>query len=242
MASEKDAADALPFSLALIAGGCAGISVDVALYPIDTLKTRLQDPRGFLVSGGFRGIYRGVVAAALGAAPGAALFFSTYESVKPRLKQLNGGDESWLHHSAAASCGEVAACLVRVPTEVVKQNMQVGKYASFGQAVRGVAGSGAGLTAFFTGYWTTVAREIPFAFIQFPLYEALKKRWAAMQGRETTSWQSGLCGALSGSVSAALTCPLDVVKTRMMLGAASRGGKSYSCVRRPLFVCVSPFF
>lgn len=46
---------------------------------IDTLKTRMQSPQGFLKAGGFRGIYNGLGAAAVGSAPGAALFFSTYE-------------------------------------------------------------------------------------------------------------------------------------------------------------------
>ena len=32
-------------------------------FPIDTVKTRLQSPHGFLKSGGFRGIYNGVTAA-----------------------------------------------------------------------------------------------------------------------------------------------------------------------------------
>lgn len=68
-----------PFITALVAGGCAGTSVDVALFPIDTLKTRLQSPQGFIKAGGFRGIYNGLGAAAAGSAPGAALFFSTYE-------------------------------------------------------------------------------------------------------------------------------------------------------------------
>jgi solute carrier family 25 (mitochondrial S-adenosylmethionine transporter), member 26 len=67
------------FWTALVAGGMAGTSVDVALFPIDTLKTRLQSPQGFLKAGGFHGIYNGLGAAAVGSAPGAALFFSTYE-------------------------------------------------------------------------------------------------------------------------------------------------------------------
>ena len=67
------------FMTALVAGGMAGTSVDVALFPIDTLKTRLQSPQGFQKAGGFQGIYNGLGAAAAGSAPGAALFFSTYE-------------------------------------------------------------------------------------------------------------------------------------------------------------------
>ena len=76
----------VPFTLALIAGGCAGTTVDVALYPLDALKTRMQSPVGFWKAGGFSGIYRGVLATALGASPGSAMFFSAYEGMKPVLK------------------------------------------------------------------------------------------------------------------------------------------------------------
>uniref|UniRef100_A0A7S2NPY0 Mitochondrial carrier protein n=1 Tax=Haptolina brevifila TaxID=156173 RepID=A0A7S2NPY0_9EUKA len=229
-ASAEESADLevkVPFTLALIAGGCAGTTVDVALYPLDTLKTRLQSSDGFWKAGGFRGIYNGVLATALGASPGSAMFFSAYEGMKPRLKQLNGGKEHWLHHSMSASCGEVAACLVRVPTAVVTQRMQVGLYKTFPEAVTKIAAEN-GIATFFTGYWTTVAREIPFSFIQFPLYEGLKKMWAYTQGAETSPTQGAMVGSFSGAVAAAATCPLDVVKTRMMLGAKTKTGEPYA--------------
>ena len=74
--AEGDEDTSTPFTLALIAGGIAGTTVDVALYPLDALKTRLQSPAGFWKAGGFSGIYRGVLATALGASPGSAMFFS----------------------------------------------------------------------------------------------------------------------------------------------------------------------
>jgi len=226
MADEEVNTNKVPFTLAMMAGGVAGTTVDVALYPLDTLKTRLQSPEGFTKAGGFKGVYNGCFATALGAAPGSAFFFSAYEGMKPRLAQLNGGQEHPLHHSTAASFGEVAACLVRVPTAVVTQNMQVGKYDSFMQAVKAIFAEG-GLAAFYTGYWTTVAREIPFSFIQFPMYEGLKKLWISAQGHDTTPMQGAACGSLSGAVAGAATCPLDVVKTRMMLGAKTKAGVPY---------------
>ena len=88
---------------------------------------------------------------AVGAAPGAGMFFSAYEGMKPRLQALNGGKEHPIHHSIAASCGEIAACLVRVPTAVVTQNMQIGRYATFPEAVAGIAAGPGGLSTFFLG-------------------------------------------------------------------------------------------
>ncbi|CAG7642963.1 unnamed protein product, partial [Allacma fusca] len=51
------------------AGSAAGTAVDVILFPLDTIKTRLQSSNGFWKSGGFAGIYRGLGPAFLGSAP-----------------------------------------------------------------------------------------------------------------------------------------------------------------------------
>lgn len=53
----------------MLGGGMAGTAVDVALYPLDTIKTRLQSEAGFWRSGGFAGVYRGLSSAAAGSAP-----------------------------------------------------------------------------------------------------------------------------------------------------------------------------
>ena len=53
--------------------------MDVALFPLDTVKTRLQSATGFLRSGGFRGVYAGVASAAAGSGPSGQVhsFFSS---------------------------------------------------------------------------------------------------------------------------------------------------------------------
>jgi len=51
------------------AGAFAGVAVDVSLFPIDTLKTRIQAPGGFFANGGWRGIYKGIGSVAAGSAP-----------------------------------------------------------------------------------------------------------------------------------------------------------------------------
>ncbi|XP_018589609.2 mitochondrial S-adenosylmethionine carrier protein isoform X2 [Scleropages formosus] len=65
--------DRREFTASLVAGGCAGMCVDLTLFPLDTIKTRLQSQRGFSKAGGFRGIYVGVPSAAVGSFPNGGL-------------------------------------------------------------------------------------------------------------------------------------------------------------------------
>jgi len=223
------------FTNALFAGALAGTTVDLSLYPIDTIKTRLQSSEGFLASGGFSGIYRGVGSAIIGSAPGAALFFCTYEYSKVLLsarrgKDLGGGVEvgnDWIEpieHMAAASFGEVAACAVRVPTEVVKQRAQAGQQRSSLLALRAIlsqhrtTGLGGVWREMYRGWTVTIIREVPFTVIQFPLWESMKEYRRRRSGKQHISaWESGFFGSVAGAAAAGVTTPLDVLKTRLML-------------------------
>ncbi|XP_032779444.2 S-adenosylmethionine mitochondrial carrier protein [Daphnia magna] len=222
----------------LAAGGIAGMAVDAGLFPLDTLKTRLQSPDGFVKSGGFRGVYSGLGTAVLGSAPTAALFFCTYENTK-RLLKHNGVFTVWepVVHMTSAAFGEVAACMVRVPVEVVKQRRQAGFHSSSVHIFRSILRS-EGIAGLYRGYTTTVLREIPFSFIQFPLWEGMKSFWSEKQGRPVSPWQSSICGALSGGLAAAVTTPLDVAKTRIMLADSASieaGGKLMIVLRSIYF-------
>lgn len=210
------------------AGAVAGTTVDTSLYPLDTLKTRLQSSTGFFAAGGFRGVYAGIGSAFAGSAPGAALFFVTYDGIKRSdfaktvSGKLGAGDAGI--HMLAASLGEVAACAVRVPTEVVKQRAQAKQFPSSAAALRSILatrqshGVGAMARELYRGWGITVMREVPFTVIQFPLWEGLKRWSAARDGRaEATALESAVLGAFSGAIAAGATTPLDVLKTRMML-------------------------
>ncbi|KAL9599495.1 MAG: hypothetical protein Q9219_003834 [cf. Caloplaca sp. 3 TL-2023] len=231
-----------PFTRALLAGALAGTTVDLSLYPIDTLKTRLQSSAGFYPSGGFRGIYAGVGSALVGSAPGAALFFVTYEGIKSRLRlgreaarderigeEGRGHREGWrepVDHMVAASAGEVAACAVRVPTEVIKQRAQATQQPSSMAALRFTLGQRVEIgwvgvwRELYRGWSITVMREVPFTAIQFPLWEGMKAWRRRKTGRgEVNAVESGVLGSVAGAVAAGLTTPLDVLKTRLMLAA-----------------------
>ncbi|XP_037347163.2 mitochondrial S-adenosylmethionine carrier protein [Pungitius pungitius] len=210
------------FVASLVAGGCAGMCVDLTLYPLDTVKTRLQSQQGFYKAGGFRGIYAGVPSAAVGSFPNAAAFFVTYEYTKSLLGA--GGPLAAPHaapvtHMLAASLGEIVACLFRVPTEVVKQRTQASPSSTTYHMLLATLRE-EGVRGLYRGYGSTVLREIPFSLVQFPLWEYLKTLWSQRQGHTLYSWQAAVCGAFAGGVAAVVTTPLDVAKTRIMLAKA----------------------
>ena len=105
---------------------------------------------------------------------------------------------------ASATIGEISACLVRVPVEVIKQRMQVSTGAesskiSSAMILRKTIQS-EGILGLFRGYSTTVLREVPFSLIQMPLWEWLKRSWAKYNGQDQVSpGQSALCGAIAGT-------------------------------------------
>ncbi|KAK8156366.1 mitochondrial carrier domain-containing protein [Phyllosticta citrichinensis] len=232
-----------PYVRSLLAGGVAGTTVDLSLFPLDTLKTRLQAREGFIAAGGFRGIYRGIGSTVVGSAPGAALFFVTYDSVKRFLAQQApkktfttldgkhsttrtqiGGWSEPLNHMAAASLGEVAACAVRVPTEVVKQRAQALQHPSSMAAFTHIIGQWRtnGFVRvwmeLYRGWGITIMREVPFTVIQFPLWEGMKAWRQSKTGQDKVSATEGaLFGSFAGAIAAGITTPLDVLKTRMML-------------------------
>ncbi|KAM9374641.1 mitochondrial S-adenosylmethionine carrier protein isoform 2-T2 [Phaethornis superciliosus] len=189
---------------ALAAGGVAGVCVDLILFPLDTVKTRLQSPQGFRKAGGFRGIYAGVPSTAIGSFPNAAAFFITYENVK---SMLHHGSASYLSpatHMVAASLGEVVACLIRVPSEVIKQRAQVSPSASTFRILSHTLYH-EGIQGLYRGYKSTVLREIPFSLVQFPLWEALKAGSSNASGNVLAAlggiWRTeGLPGLFAGVV------------------------------------------
>ncbi|XP_061917521.1 mitochondrial S-adenosylmethionine carrier protein isoform X1 [Entelurus aequoreus] len=210
------------FVASLVAGGCAGMCVDLTLFPLDTIKTRLQSQQGFYKAGGFRGIYAGVPSAALGSFPNAAAFFATYDCAKSLLGScgvLAEPSVAPVTHMLAASLGEMVACLIRVPTEVVKQRTQATPSSSTYHMLV-VTLREEGVRGLYRGFRSTLLREIPFSLVQFPLWEYLKTQWSQRRGHTLHSWQAAVCGAFAGAVAACVTTPLDVAKTRIMLAKA----------------------
>ncbi|KAK7995226.1 mitochondrial carrier domain-containing protein [Apiospora arundinis] len=133
----------------MLAGAAAAFTVDLLIYPLDTLKTR-QQSQDFLQTFAdpakktkapskqlFRGLYQGIGIVIVATLPAAGTFFTTYEAAKTFLGHHVGpakeGDRpgKWLSlpqplvHSAASAFAEMASCVVLTPAEVIKQNAQM---------------------------------------------------------------------------------------------------------------------
>jgi len=104
-----------------------------ALYPIDTIKTRLQlmlkggGWKALVKQGGAKNLYAGVWGNLVGVAPASAVFMGIYEPVKAAISDRVSEERSFLAPLGAGSAAGVVASVIRVPTEVVKQRLQSGQ-------------------------------------------------------------------------------------------------------------------
>lgn len=95
---------------------------------------------------------------------------------------------------------------------VIKQRMQVhgSTHKTILQCARTVYRT-EGFQAFYVSYPTTLCMTVPFTATQFMAYESISKVMNPRQ--EYDPFTHCIAGGLAGAVAAAITTPLDVVKT-----------------------------
>jgi hypothetical protein len=122
---------------------------------------------------------------------------------------------------------DFAASFVYVPSEVLKTRLQLQgqynnpffqsgyNYKSTAHAARTIVRQ-EGFSALFYGYKATIFRDLPFSALQFAFYEQAQT-WARQwkKSREIGLPLELLTGAAAGGLAGVITCPLDVVKTRI---------------------------
>ncbi|XP_012570107.1 S-adenosylmethionine carrier 1, chloroplastic/mitochondrial isoform X1 [Cicer arietinum] len=198
-----------------IAGGVAGVAVEAALYPIDTIKTRLQVARGG-VEIAFKGLYAGLAGNLAGVLPASAIFIGVYEPTKQKLLKIFPENLNALAHIAAGTIGGAASSLVRVPTEVVKQRIQTGQFSSTTAAVRLIIAN-EGFKGLYAGYGSFLLRDLPFDALELCVYEQLRIGYKLAAKRDLNDPENAMLGAFAGAITGAVTTPFDVVKTRLMV-------------------------
>ena len=177
-------------------------------------------------------MYAGLPSALLGSMPSAASFFVVYDGVKRELiSESTPASQQAYAHMLASSLGEVAACAIRVPTEVVKQRAQAGLFGGSALlafqdilGLRRTDGYTTMIRELYRGGGVTIMRELPFTIVQFSLWEYFKSSYSERKHKaherqqgQVTAAESALFGSMAGAVAAGLTTPLDVLKTRIML-------------------------
>ncbi|KAI6120762.1 mitochondrial carrier domain-containing protein [Pisolithus croceorrhizus] len=225
----------------MIAGAMAGITEHAVMFPIDSIKTRMQvfatSPAAVYTgignaftrissTEGMRALWRGVSSVILGAGPAHAVHFGTYEFVKDFAGGRAGGNQP-LTTAMAGAAATVASDALMNPFDVIKQRMQVhqSEFRSVFTAMR-VVYRNEGLAAFYVSYPTTLMMSVPFTAAQFTVYEQVK-RLLNPRGEYSPS-SHVIAGALAGGVAAGVTTPLDVAKTLLQ----TRGTSQDSELRR----------
>lgn len=244
-----------PFLHAMLAGGLGGTTGDMLMHSLDTVKTRQQgDPHMppkytsmgntyatiWRQEGTARGLYGGVLPAFLGSFAGTVIFFGCYEWSKRYM--VDHGVNPSVAYFTAGFCADLAASPLYVPTEVIKTRLQLQgrynnpffssgyNYRSTFHALRTIYRT-EGFAELFSGYKATLCRDLPFSAIQFAFYEQeqkLAKAWTG-SGKDIGLPLEILTGASAGGIAGVITCPMDVVKTRIQteldpdIVAAARG-------------------
>ncbi len=216
-------------------GSIAGAVGAFAVYPIDLVKTRMQNQRSASHIGellyrssadcfkkvirheGFLGLYKGLTVQLIGVAPEKAIKLTVNDFVRDKFNQ---------HHGSLPLYGEVLAggmagmCQVIFtnPMEIVKIRMQVAgeihsqaKRESIGKIVREL-----GFLGLYKGVRACLLRDIPFSMIYFPSYAHMKKKFSDDNGHNSP-WSLFCAGFIAGVPAAGLVTPADVIKTRLQV-------------------------
>ncbi|RSH77483.1 Fe(2+) transporter [Apiotrichum porosum] len=230
----------------MMAGAMAGISEHAAIFPVDSIKTRMQVLPSLVAVGdgtaaargpaplttfaqhlrsvrlgeGIRSLWRGVPSVILGAGPAHAAHFGMYEFVR----EIAGGrEDGWKGVGGTALAGAsatVTSDALMNPFDVIKQRMQIrgSPYASVMDCARKVYGT-EGLAAFYVSYPTTLTMSVPFTAVQFTAYESLKSFLNPSGSYSPLTHVTA--GGIAGGLAAAVTTPLDVAKTLLQTRGTS---------------------
>lgn len=217
-----------PFVHHAFAGSCAGVAEHLCMYPVDTVKTRVQASwqnlgvraavREVFHERGLAGFMRGAAVIGIGCIPAHVGLFGTYELARSRWV-----DADRLQHQPlrTAACGAAAAVVhdaILTPHDVVKQRLQLGRHAGALDCIASTWRQG-GFRAFYRSLPATLAMNVPYTGTLVATNESLKlllelRRDGADARLSDASWYF-LCAGASGAVAAALTSPFDVVRTRL---------------------------
>ena len=143
-----------------LAGAAAGTLVTVALFPLETISSRLAISSPIRLSG----LYRGLLPTVISIAPATGLCMSTYFGMKEKLGAST---------TVAATASAIISCVSTWPIYGLRQRMQLSRCATdtcpWTLANRIVTSEG--LAGFYVGCVPSIAKLVPKSIIQMTVYE-----------------------------------------------------------------------
>lgn len=223
----EERSETMPFWRHLLAGSLAGISEHIGMYPLDTVKTQMQaktDPsnsqsirqvmRSVVAERGFVGLFRGASVISAGCVPAHCGLFVTYEMGKGRFIQ----DVNSHQPMVTAACGAAASAVhdvIITPYDVIKQRLQLGLYGGPADCLQKILRT-EGVLALYRSLPVTFVSNGPNTAVLAAVNESMKIV-LGLNRRSTSAdlpWYF-LSAGIAGACAAAISCPLDVVKTRI---------------------------
>ncbi|KAI0119897.1 mitochondrial carrier domain-containing protein [Nemania sp. FL0031] len=234
-------------------GSVAGAFGAFMVYPIDLVKTRMQNQRGadpgqrlyknsidcfrkVVANEGFRGLYSGVLPQLVGVAPEKAIKLTVNDIVRGACTDKKSGQITLPYEILAGGTAGACQVVFTNPLEIVKIRLQVQ-----GEMVKATEGAqkrsamwivkNLGLKGLYKGASACLLRDVPFSAIYFPTYSHLKKDvFGESPAKKLGVVQLLTAGAIAGMPAAYLTTPCDVIKTRLQV-EARKGDTSYTGLR-----------
>jgi len=200
----------------LVAGTIAGLFSKVIEYPCDTLKVRLQTTpemynnsafqcfRKMTTQEGYLSIFRGLPAPLLGAmGENSVIFWSYGTAVRCMWGDKSKSELSLSQIGLSGLLGGLAVGTYLTPVEYVKcrlQSQQTSEmYTSAFDCLKKTLASPGGKRTLFTGWGTTLGREIPGNAIYFMAYEAVSN-WLSPGNRQPAPAHAVIAGGGSAGV------------------------------------------
>ncbi|KIM47475.1 hypothetical protein M413DRAFT_439135 [Hebeloma cylindrosporum] len=243
----------LQSTYSFVQGGFAGAVGATIVYPIDMVKTRMQNQRSTVVgqmlyknsldcakkilhNEGFIGFYRGLGPQLIGVAPEKAIKLTVNDLVRSRAMDPETGRIKIGWELVAGGMAGGSQVVFTNPLEIVKIRLQVQGEAA---KIEGAIPKGAvhiirqlGILGLYKGSTACLLRDIPFSAIYFTAYSHLKTDvfQEGYNGKRLSFLETLAAAGIAGMPAAYLTTPADVIKTRLQV-EARKGQTNYAGLR-----------
>ncbi|KAJ2550057.1 mitochondrial aspartate-glutamate transporter agc1 [Coemansia sp. RSA 1933] len=231
-------------------GAVAGVTGVSIIFPLDMVKTRLQNQKPMangrlpyagavdcfrkIVAGeGVRGLYRGLIPNLAGVTPEKAIKLAANDIMRGILATRAGTTQDKLPVAYGALAGATAGLFQVVatnPMEIVKIQMQVAATSPRADVTAMGIVRDLGIRGLYKGTTATLLRDVPFSMLFFPLQAMFAQQIHRSAGGDVSAKPSTLAvlagSTVAGVIASGAVTPADVIKTRLQ--SSSQPSPPYS--------------